>query len=342
MEFAIRLFSVSVVGTEGSSSFYNRLACFDMIYGADNPFHSLTDIAVRQEVARQIEWKLIVSFTFFSLISDINSHSAAQQSSTHQQSDPHRRSPSPPMTATTTTTTSQEVAQRSRWHTVLLEAGGLSAALSEESLRRLRYVLSWLLAATEHLDAQIVLLRDFTEQVDIAKVRRDIVQTVRGAVDVVGKYAGGGALGEGGRRRVRGFVLELPRRWAAAMGEPPVAERESVTAAGGRARRRGHHPHNSERGVSAGMDSPLASPRIHPQRGLAGEEAAQKVLTLATESLDMMRGVMSVVKDSLDRADAWVERLGLQRDGADLSEDSADTDTEQRSILPPSLSSTRR
>ncbi|KAF9049205.1 hypothetical protein BDZ89DRAFT_705507 [Hymenopellis radicata] len=266
----------------------------------------------------------------------------AQQPPSQPQSDPHRRSPSPPMTATTTTTTSQEVAQRSRWHTVLLEAGGLSAALSEESLRRLRYVLSWLLAATEHLDAQIVLLRDFTQQVDIAKVRRDIVQTVRGAVDVVGKYAGGSALGEGGRRRVRGFVLELPRRWAAAMGEAPVAERESVTAAGGRARRRGHHPHNSERGVSVGMDSPLASPRIHAQRGPAGEEAAQKVLTLATESLDMMRGVMSVVKDSLDRADAWVERLGLQRDGADLSEDSADTDTEQRSILPPSLSSTRR
>jgi hypothetical protein len=35
----------------------------------------------------------------------------------------------------------------------------------------------------------------------------------------------------------------------------------------------------------------------------------------------MMRGVTGVVKDSLDRADAWVERLRLQRSAA------TDTDT---------------
>lgn len=35
-------------------------------------------------------------------------------------------------------------APRSRWQTVLLEAGGFSAALSEESLKRLRYCLHWL------------------------------------------------------------------------------------------------------------------------------------------------------------------------------------------------------
>lgn len=34
--------------------------------------------------------------------------------------------------------------------------------------------------------------------------------------------------------------------------------------------------------------------------------AAQRILTLATESLDMMRNVTGVVKDSLDRADAYV------------------------------------
>lgn len=43
---------------------------------------------------------------------------------------------------------------------------------------------------------------------------------------------------------------------------------------------------------------------------------ARRILVLATESLDMMRGVTGVVGDSLDRADAWVGRLravGLQR-----------------------------
>lgn len=37
------------------------------------------------------------------------------------------------------------VASRSRWQTVLVEAGGLGAAVSEESLKSLRYCLQWLL-----------------------------------------------------------------------------------------------------------------------------------------------------------------------------------------------------
>ena len=45
---------------------------------------------------------------------------------------------------TSETRTETQVAQRSRWQAVLLEAGGLSAALSEESMRRLKYCLQWL------------------------------------------------------------------------------------------------------------------------------------------------------------------------------------------------------
>jgi len=36
------------------------------------------------------------------------------------------------------------LAQRSRWQAVLFEAGGLSAALSEESMRKLNSYLHWL------------------------------------------------------------------------------------------------------------------------------------------------------------------------------------------------------
>lgn len=39
---------------------------------------------------------------------------------------------------------SQEVANRSRWHSLLYEAGGISAAVSEESMRRLKFCLQWL------------------------------------------------------------------------------------------------------------------------------------------------------------------------------------------------------
>ena len=42
-----------------------------------------------------------------------------------------------------------------------------------------------------------------------------------------------------------------------------------------------------------------ASPSAH-----SAQQAAQRVLTLATESLDTMRSVTGIVKDSLDRAEA--------------------------------------
>jgi hypothetical protein len=40
---------------------------------------------------------------------------------------------------------------RSRWQTVLVEAGGLGAAVSEESLKSLRYCLQWLLVSDSRL-----------------------------------------------------------------------------------------------------------------------------------------------------------------------------------------------
>lgn len=63
--------------------------------------------------------------------------------------------PPPPEDRSTTPTQNEEarsdrsnppnqVAQRSRWQAMLLEAGGLSAALSEENMRRLKYCLQWL------------------------------------------------------------------------------------------------------------------------------------------------------------------------------------------------------
>lgn len=38
----------------------------------------------------------------------------------------------------------RQVVPRSRWQSVLLEAGGIGAAVSEESMRRLKYCLQWL------------------------------------------------------------------------------------------------------------------------------------------------------------------------------------------------------
>ena len=176
----------------------------------------------------------------------------------------------------------------------------------------------------------------------LTNIKRDVVATVRQVVDVVSKYAGG-ALPEPARARVRGFILHLPQAWASA------ARRDNVTAAPVTARGRGTTRRSARRTSGTGESSRPASPTRHPRQNTAStngtlvavpptagsaKQAAQRILALATESLDMMRGVTGVVKDSLDRADAWVERLrviGLQRNAV------ADTDSssESRNALPP-------
>ncbi|KDQ50152.1 hypothetical protein JAAARDRAFT_74366 [Jaapia argillacea MUCL 33604] len=268
-----------------------------------------------------------------------------------------------------------QVVPRSRWQAMLLEAGGLGAAVSEESMRRLRYCLQWLQYATAHIDAQILVLRDFIASLQplpssrshapmgdgnevvvssahmrtLNDVKKDVVHTIRQVVDVVSKYAGS-ALPEPARTRVRGFILHLPQRWATAANRARHETPSTVNvplpstsrgSGSGRERERGAKPYSRE--TSRPASPVLGSPRVgrhhgvgvgHRREGSAevvgngigqggatagtATAAAQRILTLATESLDMMRGVTGVVKDSLDRADAWVERLrvvGIQRVG---------------------------
>ena len=192
-------------------------------------------------------------------------------------------------------------------------------------------------------------------------VKRDIVHTIRQAVDVVSKYAGG-ALPEPARTRVKGFILTLPQRWASKAGGTGAgvistagnSERDStVTAAAsgtcatrrpGGQRRAAYRERGSggiegdlRSGASSRATSPSMSPRIPrtavSKRGCGGSGsgsgdlgeggenarvpagtalvAAQRVLALATESLDMMRNVTGVMKDSLDRAEAYVPPFPL-------------------------------
>ena len=260
----------------------------------------------------------------------------------------------------------QEVVQRSRWQTVLLEAGGIGAAVSEESMRRLKYCLQWLQVesrvlctfdrlftassqyATDHIDTQIVILRDFITSLQdqqfssasatslispqhlhtLTTIRRDVVNTIRQVVDVVSKYAGG-ALPEPARSRVRDFILRLPQRWAAAASGAPVEMPSPTTpsasakpdgkvksdrlARGGRTASAPYSYGKGEAGPSprsrppsrATSPSHARQPNGNAQpNGAAMAQAAQKILTLATESLDMLRAVTQVFKESLDKADA--------------------------------------
>lgn len=172
-------------------------------------------------------------------------------------------------------------------------------------------------------------------------VKRDVVDTIRQVVDIVSKYAGG-ALPEPARQRVRGFILHLPQRWATANRQGPEPAQPYPAPVG--KRRSGRYAHNTAEGSVASNPYPTplslsrpASPthsrntsittraahhaRTTPSMAvsptmasqgmsaIAATQAAQRILTLATESLDMIRGVTGVFKESLDRADAYVSAL---------------------------------
>ncbi|KAG8879849.1 hypothetical protein FRB97_001326 [Tulasnella sp. 331] len=204
-----------------------------------------------------------------------------------------------------------QVANRKGWQTVLVEASGISAAISEENMKRLKYCLQWLQYATSHVDHQIMVIQRFLTSLDsqmsgnpgalvpvaamrtISDVKRDVVATVRQVVEVMSKYAGG-SLPEPARATLRGFILLLPERWASAMQQQEAElQAQSAPTSGGPAQ-------PSPAGLTAST----------------AQQAAKRVLTLATESVEMMRGATGVFRESLDRADAWVDRLqviGIQR-----------------------------
>lgn len=221
------------------------------------------------------------------------------------------------------------------WGSMLVEAGvtagGLSAAMSEESMKSLKYCLQWLQYATAHIEHQITILRDLIVKLNhgeldlsspasqnLSAIKGDVVNTIRGVVDVVGKYAGG-ALPEPARSSVKAFILSLPARWATVNRNP------SAIDSNGRQGAFGNSPsspsfssahvsdHTGRRSSSSSLSS---STSVARQQAAATAVAANRVLSLAVESLDILRSVTVVFGESLDRADLWVERLrvlGLQR-----------------------------
>jgi hypothetical protein len=177
----------------------------------------------------------------------------------------------------------------------LISTGGLTASISEQSLTSLVFCLRCLRVATTHLGTSISTLQSLLSRAQapsdpehqsertvigrrIEKIKQDIVDTLRKAVDVISRHAGS-ALPEPARRRVKVYILSFPSRWAAASTpsqSPP-----------------------NENGVASGITRE--------------EETGWKVLTLANESLEMLSGVMTVVGDTLQSAEEWAGRLGRNK-----------------------------
>ncbi|KAG0250551.1 hypothetical protein BG011_008262 [Mortierella polycephala] len=194
--------------------------------------------------------------------------------------------------------------QLSGWKGVMATVGSASAAgvavFSEESMKSLKYCLQWLQYAVHHIDHQIGLLRAFlvslaspsknTEIVPsaaastLASIKKEVVETLRKVINIVSRYAGA-CLPDHAKISVRQFILAMPVRWATL--------NESVPS------------------------TPIGSPSLGPVDRSPDDiaalndtsEHATRVLVLANESSDMLRSVASIFKDSVDKAENWMDKL---------------------------------
>ncbi|KAJ0334007.1 hypothetical protein COL5a_000048 [Colletotrichum fioriniae] len=208
--------------------------------------------------------------------------------------------------------TSSNAAWQSR---LIMSTSGLSVAMSDESLRSLKYCLRWLRWANEHIGGVINNLKTTLEQFEkpgqpqqeeqtavtsdgdyvmadsqpepmseqertilaakIASLKGDVLKTLQNVIVTVSKYAGG-ALPENARLLVRRHLTTLPQRFRyASMVEHQQAE------------------------------------KVGDQEAM--REGAHRVLVLAKEGLDMMSQVSGVLDGTIVSAEEWCERLGKKK-----------------------------
>ncbi|RIA81555.1 transcription factor Opi1-domain-containing protein [Glomus cerebriforme] len=206
-----------------------------------------------------------------------------------------------PNSTVSTTTSDSSKATRSRWQQMVIgtgaAVGAAGAAVSEESMKSLKYCLQWINYATHHIDAQIVVLKEFIVNLTnpsnrvvvhtsststLASIKKEVIDTLRKVIEVVSKYAGA-CLPDQAKRNVRSFILNLPTRWA------------SIN----------HTEHSSS-------SSPISSPQLAPANGHPLNQTtdyARRLLSLATESLDMLRSVAGIFGETVGRAESLLESL---------------------------------
>ena len=168
-------------------------------------------------------------------------------------------------------------------------------------MKSLKYCLQWLQYAVQHIDHQIGLLRAFlvslaspsqntaivpsTAASTLASIKKEVVETLRKVINIVSRYAGA-CLPDHAKISVRQFILSMPVRWATL---------------------------NNESVPSTPVGSPSLGPVDRSPDDIAAlhdtSERATRVLVLANESSDMLRSVASIFKDSVDKAENWMDKL---------------------------------
>lgn len=181
---------------------------------------------------------------------------------------------------------------------LILSTSGLSIAMSDESLRSLRYCLTWLRWAGEHIGRVVAVLTGLLEQQErgssqgeeadmnrrVQELKADVLKTLKDVVEIVSKYAGG-ALPENAKLLVRRHLTSLPARFK-------IAQDQS----------------RSEEGSAEG------SPRNSTDGATSPREGARRATLLAKEGIEMMNQVSGILDLTIVSAEEWRQKLGKNGD----------------------------
>jgi len=206
--------------------------------------------------------------------------------------------------------TRQTMSPSRNWRTqLMITTSGLGAALSETSLKNLRYCLSLLRGASESITTMMValkkLLDDYEESTrgsagdatlsnysltpeqeaassriaeSIKAAHREIMKTLEQIKNSISHLAGA-ALPENAGALVRRQLMSLPQRWRVAETQAAESQNEQTGA---------------------------QQDRTHTETVKAGKT----IVGFASQSLDMLAQVTMVVGATIQNAEGWLERMG--------------------------------
>jgi transcriptional repressor OPI1 len=219
---------------------------------------------------------------------------------------------------------SQGASQNQNWQTrLMLSTSGLGVAMSEESLKSLKYCLVWLRWANNHIGSIVIALKDLLQQWEESN-------SSSGGAPITNSENG---IGGSERVDLNGQDIVRHNKNAEINAKILRAKNDVLTTlkkvvdivstyAGGalpenaRLLVRRHLTSLPHRFQNASTATTPSGDLAHPngdQSELVG--SAQRVLVLAKEGLDMMAQVSGVVDGTVERAEEWIDRLGRRNRG---------------------------
>lgn len=213
--------------------------------------------------------------------------------------------------------TDKELSPGSSWHSrLVLSTSGLSVAMSEESLRSLKYCLSWLRWANEHIGKVIEALKAALDQYDQGS--QSSTSSAVTAIDWTSDKRNGQQNGQlvvrtdAERSALNARIAELKADVLKTLKD--VVDIVSKYAGGAL-------PENARILVRKHLTSLPQRFRLasaNSDRSPEGgdrevTEGASRVMVLAKEGLDMMSQVSGVLDGTIVSAEEWCERLGMKK-----------------------------